>query len=119
VVCERSSSPRPGTPGRGVGGEGPRLTLYLDWKNPGNWNEWLIDWGGVCWNSPHPQPLSPEYQGEGGISPIFLRFPGFFDNLPTSLDTNVQWVRGEVCYALGLFFISRLLNVMFEKRMEL
>ncbi len=37
--------PRPGTPGRGVGGEGAEILLA---------------------RTPHPQPLSPEYRGEGG-----------------------------------------------------
>jgi hypothetical protein len=30
-------SPRPGTPGRGVRGEGLQTTCYLNWQNAGNY----------------------------------------------------------------------------------
>ena len=59
-------SPRPGTPGRGVGGEGQIAAS----------------------NTPHPQPLSPEYRGEGS-------FQRHLD-VPTDLKlVSVLWANNE------------------------
>ena len=50
LILYPNSSPRPGTPGRGVGGEGLCVCVFG---------------AAQCNPSPSPQPLSPEYGGEG------------------------------------------------------
>ncbi len=71
-----SDSPRPGTPGRGDGGEGHSerrsiccLKAHFSLENLDSTSK--VD----C--APHPQPLSPEYQGEGSqfnVPNLCLRF---------------------------------------------
>jgi hypothetical protein len=79
-------SPRPGTPERGVGGEGLRLSLYLDWQKPGisiNDSLTLVDVAGI---PPHPHPRRTE--ARGGTSLIFVGFSTHFQYFPTSVDPN-------------------------------
>src|SRR5262249_56245564 len=56
--------------GRGVGGGGRRMACPLDGVADGSPRPAGEGGGGLgAWNSPHPQPLSPEGQGASGTEP--------------------------------------------------
>ena len=57
-------SPRPGTPRRGVGDEGC-YERRSTWSFQSFFVSYLYDGESQVNRAPHPQPLSPEYQGEG------------------------------------------------------
>ena len=69
----KTYSPRPGTPGRGVGGEG------VEPKKP---------------ITPHPRPLSPGYRGEGREKPrtrkmwAILRWPRSLPRIAAQAETQ-------------------------------
>ncbi|MDB5389719.1 MAG: hypothetical protein JWM11_5365 [Planctomycetaceae bacterium] len=61
-----SFSPRPGTPGRGVGGEGKAGDFTLEMPCYALVLIILMFPVTTSTEAPHPRPLSPEYRGEGG-----------------------------------------------------
>ncbi|MDB5385092.1 MAG: hypothetical protein JWM11_738 [Planctomycetaceae bacterium] len=59
-------SPRPGTPGRGVGGEGKSVGSALEMPHFAWFSIILLFPITTSAEAPQLLPLSPEYRGEGG-----------------------------------------------------